>query len=76
MEKNWKEMHGIIPIMQTPFTVDGADVAYEDFARMCDATIRDGSGGIALFGYGTEFWKLSDAECEQMVSVAVEVISG
>jgi len=75
--KQWeKEMCGIIPIMQTPFTEDGADVDYEDFARMCDAAVRDGSGGIALFGYGTEFYKLTDEERNRMVTTAVMVVNG
>ncbi len=69
-------MRGIIPIMQTPFTKDGMEVEYEDFARMCDATIKDGSAGMALFGYGTEFYKLSDEECEEMLRVAVRAAAG
>lgn len=69
-------MRGIIPIMQTPFTADGMEVEYEDFARMCDATVKDGSAGIALFGYGTEFYKLSDEECENMLRVEVETVAG
>jgi 4-hydroxy-tetrahydrodipicolinate synthase len=76
MEISMKKIHGIIPIMQTPFTADGSDVDYEDFGRMCDATVRDGSGGIALFGYGTEFYKLSDDERDKMVQTAVKSIKG
>lgn len=76
MELNLKKMHGIIPIMQTPFTEDGSGVDYDDFRRMCDATVKDGAGGIALFGYGTEFYKLADDEREQMVKTAVESIKG
>lgn len=74
--ENFENMRGIIPIIQTPFTADGMDVDYEDFGRMCDATIKDGSTGIALFGYGTEFYKLSDEECEKMVSTAVAAAKG
>lgn len=71
-----RKVQGIIPIVQAPFTADGSDVHYEDFARLCDATIKDGSAAICLFGYGTEFWKLSDAEKEEMVKVAVKTTAG
>jgi len=71
-----QEIEGIVPIMQTPFTDDGMNVAYDDFARMCYAAIRDGSAGLCLFGYATEFWKLSDAEKDNMVEVAVKTTDG
>lgn len=71
-----KQMRGIMPIMQTPFTADGSDVDYEGFAKMCDSTVQDGSGAIALFGYGTEFYKLSDEERVKMVKTAVKAVNG
>ena len=71
-----KKMQGIIPIMQTAFTADGSGVDYEDMERMCDATVKDGSGAIALFGYATEFFKLSDEERAEMVRVCVKAVDG
>ena len=71
-----KKIKGIIPIMQAAFTEDGVAVDYEDMAHMSDATIRDGAGGIVLFGFGTEFYKLSDDEKTEMVSVCVKAVSG
>lgn len=76
MKAKFDDMQGIIPIMQTPFTDDGSAVDYDDFARMCDATVCDGAKGIALFGYGTEFYKLSDREREDMVTTAVKAVDG
>jgi len=48
------------------------DVDYEDLGRIIDVVIDEGVHGIALFGVGTEFYKLSDNEKEQMLEVTIK----
>ena len=71
-----KKMHGIIPILQTAFSEDGSAVDYEDMARMCNAAVGDGASGVSLFGYASEFYKLSDEEKIEMVHCCVRAING
>jgi len=70
-----KDLRGIIPIIQTPFTDNGA-VDYEDVGRVVEQVANDGGGGVALFGIASEFYKLSDGEKLQMAASAVEAGRG
>lgn len=66
---------GVVPILQAPFTNDGA-LDYEDLYREVDAAIQDGAGAVTLFGTGTEFYMLSDEEKRNMISVTLKAAKG
>lgn len=65
-------LKGIIPVLPATFNEDGTEVDYDSLGRVVDTVIEEGVHGIALFGIGTEFYKLSDRERERMLTVVVE----
>lgn len=65
-------LKGVIPIIPATFTNNGAEIDYEDLGRVIDVVINEGVNGIALFGVGTEFYKLSDDERKKMLEVSIE----
>ena len=46
---------GVIPILPTPFTAQGA-IDEEGFARVADAAIGAGVDGVAMFGLASEYY--------------------
>ncbi len=66
---------GVVPILQAPFTNEGA-LDYEDLYREVDTAISDGAGAVTLFGTGTEFFMLSDEEKRNMISVTLKAAKG
>jgi len=70
------QIRGVVPVLQTPFTSDGAQVDEEDLRNVVEAVIRDGAAGLMLFGFATEFAALSDAERDGMLRVALETAAG
>lgn len=62
-------LNGVIPVAAAPFTESGA-VDFEGLKALVNFQIRAGAGGIALFGFATEFYKLSETEKLQMLKVA------
>lgn len=68
-------LEGIYVIVSTPFDaagrVDGAS-----FARLLDATVRAGVDGITILGVAGEAPRLSDAERERLLAIAVEAVGG
>ena len=62
---------GVCPILATPFTEDDA-VDYESLRTQIEFLERGGSHAVALFGWASEYYKLTDEERDRMVEVAVE----
>lgn len=54
-------MKGIIPVLETPFGVDGA-VDMESFDRLVDYIVGLGLEGVVFPAFASEFYKLSDEE--------------
>lgn len=63
---------GVIPVAAAPFTGTGA-MDFNGVQALVDFQIRAGAKGLALFGFATEFYKLSEAEKLQMLKVARDV---
>lgn len=70
------KLHGVIPILATPFTSDGSEIDYEDLRRMIDFVIGEGVHGVAFPGVASEYYKLSDQERERMIEVMIEQTAG
>jgi len=68
-------IRGILSVLSAPFDETGA-LVLEDVARQVEAAIAFGVAGVCLPAYGTEFYKLTDAERVQVVKVAVDASSG
>ncbi|MGH9402742.1 MAG: dihydrodipicolinate synthase family protein [Terriglobia bacterium] len=70
-----KELGGIIPILATPFTERG-EVDGESFRRLVEASVWDGIHGLAMFGLGSEYYKLSDAERLSLMELLIGQANG
>lgn len=64
-------LRGVVPILDTPFTSDGA-VDYDSLARETRTLAAGGCDALALFGYASEFYTLTDEERSEMTDVVVE----
>ena len=54
-------MRGVIPILQTPFVMDGA-LDLESLRRQARYVCECGARGVAFPGFVSEWWKLSEDE--------------
>ena len=70
-----KELGGIIPILATPFTEQG-ELDKEGFLRLVEESIRDGVHGLAMFGLGSEYYKLTDVERSCLTNLLVRQAKG
>jgi len=68
-------LRGVVPIVPTPFGPDES-VDIESLASVVDWIAQQGLAAMCLPAYGSEFYKLTEAEREQVVAVAVEVNAG
>lgn len=65
------ELKGIAPILAAPFTVTG-EVDYDSIVSEVNYLADAGCHGVTLFGIAGEYYKLSEAESDQMVRVMVD----
>ena len=65
------QIQGIIPIVDTPFDESG-EVDFDSLERLTHTLVEDGCHGLALFGYASEFYKLTDAERDRMMDIVIE----
>ena len=64
-------MKGVLPILSVPFTESG-EIAYESVRSQIAALAEGGCDGVILFGFGTEFYKLSEDERRELARVSVD----
>jgi 2-keto-3-deoxy-L-arabinonate dehydratase len=72
---NASDIRGVVPVVPVPFRQDES-IDPEGLAGLCDFAARQGVGAVCLPAYASEFYKLSDEERLQTVSVAVEAVGG
>lgn len=68
-------LRGVVPVVPTPFGPDES-IDTESLASVVDWIAGQGLAGMCLPAYGSEFYKLTEAERDQVVSVAVEANGG
>lgn len=68
-------LRGVVPVVPTPFGPDGS-IDTESLAAVVDWIAGQGLAGMCLPAYGSEFYKLTEAERDQVVSVAVGANGG
>ena len=68
-------LRGVVPVVPTPFGPDES-VDTESLASVVDWIAGQGLAGMCLPAYGSEFYKLTEAERDQVVGVAVEANGG
>lgn len=64
-------MQGVYPVVATPFTTD-SEVDFPSLRNEIARLGASGCHGVVLFGFASEFYKLSDDEKREMIRVAVE----
>ena len=65
------EPSGVCPIVDTPFTDDGT-VDYDSLGTLCETLIGNGCDALALFGFASEFYKLTDSERKAMAEQVID----
>ncbi len=65
------DIKGICPIIAPPFTDDG-EIDENSLRHMLRKLIEGGCHALTLFGFGGEFYKLSDKERHQLLDIVVE----
>jgi len=70
------QLHGVVTILPTPFTEDGANVDYDDVRSVIDTIIGEGVHGVALLGVASEFYKIADDERSKLLETTVEQTAG
>lgn len=65
-------LHGVMPVLTTPFGEDDALDA-ESFRRVVQDVCDLGVNAVMFPGFGSEHWKLSDTEKDELVQVARQV---
>ena len=68
-------LRGVVPVVLTPFGPDES-IDIESLASVVDWIAGRGLAGMCLPAYGSEFYKLTEAERDQVVQVAVEANRG
>ena len=68
-------LRGVVPVVPTPFGPDES-IDIESLALVVDWIADRGLAGMCLPAYGSEFYKLTEAEHHQVVQVAVETNRG
>jgi 4-hydroxy-tetrahydrodipicolinate synthase len=69
------ELRGVIPVLLTPFTAEeGLDEAA--LCREIDFAIARGVAGLCAPAFGSEFYKLSDAERRRVAQLVIEQTRG
>ncbi|KQM83604.1 1,5-anhydro-D-fructose reductase [Agromyces sp. Leaf222] len=64
-------MTGVCPVVETPFTPDGA-IDIPSFERLIDRLLAAGIRSVMYPGFASEFYKLSDAERDQLTEILIE----
>jgi len=66
---------GIFPVLAIPFDNQGK-ILYEDIKKLLEFQLEAGANGIALFGFASEFYKLSLPEKIKILRLAKKAING
>jgi len=69
------ELHGIVPAMVTPFTVD-EQLNERALAALVNRLIADGVHGVFVLGSQGEYYALDPAEKRRAIEVTVEAANG
>ena len=69
------DLHGVLPILPTPFTDDGA-VDEVSLRRLIDFELEVGVHGVSILGFMGEAHRLSTAERGHIVSTVVDQAGG
>jgi 4-hydroxy-tetrahydrodipicolinate synthase len=69
------KLEGIVPILPVPF-LDDESIDEESLRRLVHYCVEEGSGGVCLPAYASEFYKLSEQERIDVVSITASQAKG
>ena len=69
-----KNMHGVVPILVTPFTPNGV-IDEESLRRVVEFNLKAGVHGVGI-ALASEVFKLSEAERDRVTSIVVDQVNG
>jgi len=72
---NTVSIHGVVPVIPTPFHPDES-IDVDSLRNVVDWVAGKELAAMCSPAYGSEFYKLSEAERDQVVTIAVEASSG
>ncbi|MSR64283.1 MAG: dihydrodipicolinate synthase family protein [Verrucomicrobiae bacterium] len=75
MSKTKIKIDGIVPVIPTPFTAR-EEIHEDDLRRLVEFAIATHASCICLPAYGSEFYKMSEAERHRVVQIAVKQSRG
>lgn len=70
-----KPIEGIVPILPTPFSSDGA-VDFDGLRRVTTYVLEAGAHGVAFPAVASEFYALSERERKAALETVVDAVSG
>jgi 4-hydroxy-tetrahydrodipicolinate synthase len=70
-----RKLSGVVPIIPVPFD-DAENIDEESLRGLVEFAVESKFSGICLPAYGSEFYKLSDAERVRVVEIAVNQAAG
>lgn len=75
--QNWNGpgVQGIVPVIPIPFTTE-EEIDESALGRLVDFAVASGVRAVCLPAYGSEFYKLSEAERHRVVEIAVAQAAG
>lgn len=73
--KTYPKLHGVLPVMITPFHPNG-DLDEKGLRAVVDFAIDEGAGGICSPMFASEFYKLSEGEIRTVTRIVVEQARG
>lgn len=68
-------LRGVVPVVPTPFR-DDESVDLDGIASCVEFAVRCGVCAVCLPAYGSEFYKLTEAERRQVVETAIKTATG
>lgn len=69
------ELRGVVPVIPTPFRVDES-IDLDGIAACIEFAVRCGVGAVCLPAYGSEFYKLTEAERRDVLDAAIRSSAG
>jgi 4-hydroxy-tetrahydrodipicolinate synthase len=70
-----REIDGVVPVIPIPFA-DDESIDEKSLSRLVDFVAQTGMAAMCLPAYGSEFYKLSEAERERVITIAIDVNAG
>ena len=67
---------GIVPVIPTPFDATGEKIDFDALGGLVEFALKSNAAAVCLPAYGSEFYKLTEAERHRLVEAAIAAASG